>query len=152
MALQAAARAAVLCLASLLLSGCVGVLALHPESRTYEAPFTKGTLYSNSAGQLRSTDATTRQAVLREWGEPSGKEIGAGTETWVYNPSNEWCGVVLGLVLPIPLMLPACHTQDRVVLRGDSVVSVTTSGLRQSGIMCGLFVNGLHGGPGFCTQ
>ena len=137
---------------TLLLSGCVGVLALHPETTRHEAPFAKDKLYQDSAGKVHSTDATTRQAVLRDWGQPSGKEGGADTETWIYNRSNEWCGVVLGLVIPVPLMLPVCSTEDRIVLQGDSLVSVTTYGLKQSGIMCGLFVNGIHGGPGLCTK
>jgi hypothetical protein len=43
-------------------------------------------------------------------------------------------------------------TEDRIAFEGDSTVSITTVRQKDGGIMCGLFVNGFHGGPDWCTK
>jgi hypothetical protein len=140
------------CLLATLLAGCVGAVALHPESVTQAPPFQPNRPYTDSTGKLRSANTPTREAVLREWGEPADREVKAGTETWLYNRGRDWCGVVLGLIVPIPLVLPVCSTEDRIVVQGESAVSITTVRTTESGKMCGLFVNGFHGGPDWCTK
>jgi hypothetical protein len=135
-----------------LLPGCVGVVALRGESITQAPPFQPNSPYTDSTGKLRSANTPTREAVLREWGEPSDRQVKDGTETWVYNRGKDWCGVVLGVIVPIPLVLPVCSTEDRIVMQGNSVLSITTARTTESGKMCGLFVNGFHGGPDWCTK
>ena len=141
-----------LCVLATLLAGCVGVVSLHRESVTQAPPFQQNSSYTDSAGKLRGANTSTREAVLREWGAPSDRQVDGATETWIYNRGKDWCGLVLGVVIPIPLVLPVCSTEDRIVLQGDSVVSITTLRTTESGKMCGLFVNGLHGGPDLCTK
>jgi hypothetical protein len=137
---------------SCLLSGCVGVVALVPETTTYKAPFAPDANYADSVGKLHSIKTSTQAAFLREWGEPSYKKIGADNESWTYDRGTEWCGVVLGLIIPIPLYLPVCSAEDRIVFQGGSATSITVLRPTQRGTMCGLFVNGLHGGPDWCTK
>ena len=108
-----------------LLSGCVGVVALYPDSTTYRAPFAPSTSYTDSGGKLRSTKISTQEAFLREWGEPSHKEVDGENELWTYYCGKEWCGVVLGLVIPIPLVLPVCSAEDRIVFQRGTATSIT---------------------------
>jgi hypothetical protein len=134
------------------LSGCVGVIALHPESTTYTAPFARDSSYTDSAGKLRSTGTTTQDAFLREWGPPSSKTLGPDGESWTYQRGKEWCGVILGVIIPVPLVLPVCTAEDKIVFQDGVARSITVSTTTERGVMCGLMVNGLHGGPELCTK
>jgi hypothetical protein len=135
-----------------LLSGCVGAVGLYPKSVAYKAPFARNTSYSDSTGELRSTKTSTQEAFLQEWGKPSHKELSADTECWIYHQRNEVCGVVLGVVIPIPLVLPVCSSEDRICFKNGAASSITVRQTTEGGIMCGLFVNGFHGGPDLCTK
>jgi hypothetical protein len=133
-------------------SGCVGLMALHPEATLYKAPFAREQIYQDSAGKVRSMKTVSREAFLREWGEPLYKDVTADTEIWTYHSKRDWCGLVLGVIVPIPLVLPVCRVEDRVVFKGDAALSIMVSRSTDSGIMCGLFVNGVHGGPDWCRK
>jgi uncharacterized protein YceK len=135
-----------------LLSGCVGVITLYPDSTTYRAPFAPGTQYTDSAGTLRSAKISTQEDFLREWGEPTCKEADGMNESWTYYRGKEMCGVVLGLIIPIPLILPVCTAEDHITFQGGTATSITIVRPTDWGVMCGLFVNGLHGGSDFCSK
>jgi len=69
-----------------------------------------------------------------------------------HRPPSQSAQPVLGLIIPIPLFLPVCSAEDRIVFQGGSATSVTVLRTTDGGIMCWLFVNGLHGGPDLCTK
>ncbi len=119
-----------------LLSGCVGVVALYPDSTTYRAPFTPSTSYTDSGGKLRSTKISTQEAFLHEWGEPSYKKVDGENELWTYYRGKEWCGVVLGLIIPIPLVLPVCSAEDRIVFQRGTAASITVLSPSEAGRRC----------------
>ena len=130
-----------------LLSGCVGAMTVFPDSHTTQSPFNRVESYTDSAGTLRSYKISTQADFLLEWGQPSSrKEIDAEHEVWTYYRGKKWCGLVIGLIIAVPLVLPICTAEDRIVFERGTAVSITVKTTDEAGIMCGPLVGGLHNG------
>jgi hypothetical protein len=48
----------------------------------------------------------SREAILDLWGEPNSKYVRDGVEYWKYRNEIGFSGVLLGVIIPIPIMLP----------------------------------------------
>ena len=61
--------------------------------------------------------------VLRAWGAPREKAPTPRGETWTYRENWRWCGIWIGLIVPVPVLLPVCETFDHVEFEGDLAVA-----------------------------
>jgi hypothetical protein len=48
----------------------------------------------------------SREAILELWGEPNSKYVKEGVEYWKYQNEIGFSGVLIGLIIPIPIMVP----------------------------------------------
>lgn len=76
-----------------------------------------------------------------------------GSETYVTNHEQRWCGLTLWAVIPIPLWLPLCKVHTEVTYKDGKAIHVASQWPTGSGFLCGPFVPimGIDGGSkGFC--
>ncbi len=103
-------------LISLLCTGCLGYSLDTPETVEVEnpIPLSDHQFDANWGGPSRwacesqsaSFSPLSKDYFLNAWGEPKEKIISVNGETWVYEESGRWCGLWLGYIIPIPLVLP----------------------------------------------
>lgn len=135
---------------SIPLSGCVGAVALYTESITYNAPFVTDASYSDSAGKLRSTKTSTQEAFLREWGgeDRPAKQFARAMSTGRITKEKNGAGSDRSYPTGFSCMF---RGRSRCFL-GNAATSITVLRTTERGVMCGLFVNGIHGGHDLCTK
>ena len=115
-------------------AGCAGISIHHTETVSVQnpVPLSSSTFFfSEDKGANRwaceavygSTEALTKKEFISAWGEPQEKQITSKGETWIYSESNRWCGLVVYVIVPIPLMLPICETYDKVYFEHGVAVS-----------------------------
>jgi hypothetical protein len=103
---------------SLMMSGCVGYDIVKPEECRNETPTINARIYSDwnkHPPEAHSTKADFTKA----WGKPDVIATNSdNSETWTYN-RRLWCGVVPIIIIPVPLLLPACDGFERIEFEGD---------------------------------
>lgn len=116
-----------------LCSGCIGFSLDTTETVEVKNPVP---LYDHQAdadwggshrwaceSESASFSPLTKNFFLAAWGEPREKIISANGETWLYDESGRWCGLWVGVIVPIPLLLPVCDTYDSVYFEEGVAVS-----------------------------
>lgn len=121
------------------LSGCVGVWV--SGNATGEA----NVLSNNNAGN----------SGLTYFGIESAKNNHPENGTQIYNEQNEWCGLTIWAVIPIPLLLPVCKSYEQVTFSNGEPTIRVSHYVKGSGVLCGPFVlipTAMDGGTSsFCS-
>ncbi len=126
-------------IASLNISGCVGFWV---------------TTGSNSEVRDASNDKSVMlNGVRQQWTSIEHPANG----TMRYNKELEWCGLALWVIVPIPLMLPICHSGEEVTFSNNNPEYITKTWPRAAAYFCGPGVylatgmsEGSHG-PELCS-
>lgn len=118
---------------SLVCAGCLGYSLDTPVTVEVRKPIPlTGEEYGDNWGspnrwacesQSAAYSPLSKADFLEAWGEPEERIISADGETWIYEESGRWCGLWLGAIIPVPLVLPACETFDYVYFEGEIAVS-----------------------------
>lgn len=102
----------------LTLIGCVGIQPITSTAKREHGP-----PIGSKVGDLAYREGvSTKSDVLRTWGEPKRKYIEGDKEHWVYNRDLAWRGIVLWLVAPIPLLVPAGMNETTVQFDEEKVI------------------------------
>lgn len=78
----------------------------------------------------------TKEAVLKYWGKPDKVEHAGAIEGWVYEGESLWKGVILGVVVPIPLMLPVDTKDIAITFKNNIAISIKKEIRKTYGVMC----------------
>jgi hypothetical protein len=129
-------------LITIMCTGCLGYSLDTPETVEVENPIPLSDHQFEAdwgvpsrwacESQSASFSPLSKDYFLNAWGEPKQKIISVNGETWVYEESGRWCGLWLGYVIPIPLVLPVCETFDNVYFEGEVAVSAKSRRFTQS--------------------
>jgi len=115
------------------LSGCAGYWLSHSATTTTDA--------SNHTMILSGLQGSTQHHP----------ENGSA----IYDREARWCGLTLWAVVPIPLMLPVCHSYSEVTFSNDKPIKRVDHYVGGSGYLCGPFVlipTGMDNGTShFCS-
>ncbi len=104
------------------LSGCIGLLAAMPEECS-----------SSSLTLLQPRDQ-----IVTWYGQPQKIAHDGDRETWTYTRSrSQWCGLWVGAIVVLPLLLPVCHEYDQIVYKGEKPEQATETRVSESGYMFG---------------
>lgn len=110
---------------SVVLQGCafLGIAAVGNRSASIVNPnisVTKKCISENNA----EVSPITSNELLTNWGEPNVKrDFGFDDQVWRYNFGRRWKGVVIGLIIPIPLMVPVGYNYIEFHIHNDNAVS-----------------------------
>jgi hypothetical protein len=96
------------------LSGCVGI-----------------TFYGNQDAVVSQTDFS-RVASFEDRERPPNrapdKQYPDGSVMYVLNRETEWCGTVIWAIIPIPLMLPLCHSHTEMTYKDGKPIQMRSQG------------------------
>ncbi len=110
------------------MAGCVGMQSWTPQ----DSDFTK---------------FISKEELLEKHGSPD-KNI--HESTYIYtNKKNQWCGITLYAVVPIPFMAPVCSEETKYDIKDGYVKKITIKSVRKKGVICGPFVYFISGVMGF---
>jgi hypothetical protein len=105
-----------------MLSGCIGLLTAMPEDCS-----------SSSLTLLQPRDR-----ILAWYGQPQKIAREGERETWTYTKSrSQWCGIWVGVIVLLPLLLPVCHEYDQIIYKGEKPDGATETRVSESGYMFG---------------
>ncbi len=104
------------------ISGCIGVGFSRPVYSSYDMPKKLTRLSENN-------------------------EIKDGKV--IVNYKREWCGPVIGIVIPIPIMLPVCESFKELTYKEGSVIHVADKIVTGRMYACGPFMCALNIGHGY---
>jgi hypothetical protein len=114
----------------LLLQGCVGV-----------------SYHEKKVKQSVKYDGVSKKIVLQKLGQPDEDIKSSDRSTWVYSlAENKWCGAIVWLFIPIPLILPVCEEVLKVEFKSGFVEKTLRYTMDFSGKACGpgvYFINGM---------
>ena len=106
-------------------TGCFGVGVVFPDRDLGPNPAPRvdsGTRWAcQISGDEGNSPVADHQDFIDAWGEPTEIIPEPAGETWIYRESYRWCGLVVWVHIPIPLMLPVCSTSDRVSFDTDGL-------------------------------
>lgn len=118
--------------ACILCCGCVGLIMDGKTKHIEERPHIHG-----SSHQWPSSVPSTMQEVLSELGEPTRKSIVGDEEIWLYQSKDRYfCGTLVFIVVPVPLMLPVCHTDTIVHFQSGIAVKLVKEEVATHGGYC----------------
>jgi hypothetical protein len=121
------------------LYGCAGIVFLGTGTETY-GPHVTLHGYRFLTKSL-SPQRVSKQDVLEEWGEPDHKREKGEFEVWRYKDIPEqmsWTGVFLGLVVPLPLVVPTGYYETSMTFAGDILVDSERTHKTAAGFLCGV--------------
>ena len=114
-------------------AGCLGYATDMPSTVEVENPLPRVAENSDSSSEVSDRwacqsetgafEPLSKNYFLNVWGEPKDKLTTETGETWIYEESGRWCGLWLGYIVPIPLVLPVCKTFDKVNFEEGVAVS-----------------------------
>ncbi len=125
----------------LMSQGCVGLLVVHTQTHSFEAPIVgeKPTIGLASSPTNAITNPTA-EWLRGHWGEPASVRVAATepqAELWTYKFSHPWRGIIPCVIIPIPLVLPLESEKVTFVVRDGRVVRADISTLDFSGAGAG---------------
>lgn len=95
---------------------------LHTSTLVPDFPRERGPLlFKPRRGPFQDLCVTS---IRTEWGEPDLVHDRSGTTYWHYKHQLEFAGLVLGAVLPVPLVVPIGHRETVFAISGDRVVQI----------------------------
>jgi hypothetical protein len=121
------------------LSGCVGIAVVGTTKDTYGPNVTlheyRLLIRTSSPQQVSKED------VLKKWGEPDQKRKDGESEIWTYKNIPEqvsWTGIVLGLIIPLPLVVSTGYHKTSMIFTGDLLTDSDRTKKEAGGFMCAL--------------
>jgi hypothetical protein len=148
----------VLCFATIVLSGCVGLVLVHPAECENETPSTRiHDLFVPidfrdflAFKKPKPPPCSSKEEFLKEWGKPKWvSSTAAGKDLWTYERPL-WCGVIPIFLLPVPLVLPVCNGFDRIEFEGDEGARLHTRRTVTAAFFIGLYGGGGAGADPAC--
>jgi hypothetical protein len=114
-----------------LINGCVGVMAMGTNKNNYGTNVRLIQFPHKELMKANSPQKISKEDVLKQWGEPQKKVKEDGElERWIYENNLAWRGIILGIIVPIPLIIPTGHCNTSLIFKGDQLIeseSVTNS-------------------------
>lgn len=123
----------------LILSGCgfFGAVKAVPRECIFEPPLV---MYADKPKDLPIVSSATLQTkeyletVLKK--PDNIEKVSGNAETWIYKKPYSWCGLGLGIFIPVPLILPICDRIERVEFENNRVKRIRIRRVVEMGAMC----------------
>lgn len=70
-------------------------------------------------------DAKDKSGILKILGKPAKIEFMNGKENWIYNDNLSFRGIVIGLIIPLPLIIPTGFNKTIFEFENDVLCNTT---------------------------
>jgi len=131
-------RLTALVLLSAVLSACVGAMVVSEGSSIDKSPGLTLQRQRGVVDPYGSGPSYTKFDVRKLWGEPDAIAQSGSVEYWHYNREIGWSGLLIGLVIPIPLMVPTGYRETILEFSGDNLLKVDYRHTKGRGLLCGI--------------
>ena len=147
-------RIASMVLLALMLSGCFGGVATYPVECEFDYPIKNYTYTKKDWAPCNGAEVInfSKADFLSDWGAPDEVvQISANREMWIYKHGEEYCGVVLAVGVPIPLIFPSCKVFDHITFENDLAIHVHLRRMKEAGAVMGFPRTGTCNTEGLAT-